>query len=282
MELMQLEQLITVAECGTLSGAALRLHISQPALSRSMQRLEEDLQLTLFDRRKNKITLNQNGQLAVDYAQRILHQAHDMATQLRAFDRSRHTLLLGFCAPIPQQELVSVASSLYPELTIASELRGTAELEQGLQDGTYQAVVLPHATNDETLICARYKTEKLFLSLPPTHRLAKCKALHFKDIDGENVLLYTQIGFWNEVCRQEMPHAHFLLQQDQYTFVELIRSSALPCFASDITMQQSDEPSDRVILPILDASACVTYHFVCKADASKRLAGLLHHVRTAK
>ena len=51
-ELYQLEQLLAVAEHGTLSNAAEQLHISQPALSRSMQRLEAELQVTLFTRQK--------------------------------------------------------------------------------------------------------------------------------------------------------------------------------------------------------------------------------------
>lgn len=56
-ELNQMEQLIMVAECGTLAGAAKKLHLSQPALSRSMQKLEEELQVPLFNRKKNKIQL---------------------------------------------------------------------------------------------------------------------------------------------------------------------------------------------------------------------------------
>lgn len=55
----QLEQLLAIAEHGTLTGAAGALHLSQPALSRSMQRLEDELRVTLFDRQKNRITLNQ-------------------------------------------------------------------------------------------------------------------------------------------------------------------------------------------------------------------------------
>lgn len=50
VELSQLEQLLLLAECETLSRAAEQLHLSQPALSRSMQRLETELQVTLFDR----------------------------------------------------------------------------------------------------------------------------------------------------------------------------------------------------------------------------------------
>ena len=65
-EFYQLEQLVAVADCGTLSGAAERLHLSQPALSRSMQRLEAELQVPLFIRQKNRIFLNENGRMAVD------------------------------------------------------------------------------------------------------------------------------------------------------------------------------------------------------------------------
>lgn len=63
IELYQLVQLLAVADCGTMSGAAEQLHLSQPALSRSMQKLEDTLQVTLFDRQKNKISLNKKGSL---------------------------------------------------------------------------------------------------------------------------------------------------------------------------------------------------------------------------
>lgn len=53
-ELNQLEQLIAIAECQTISAAAERLHLSQPALSRSIQKLEAALQVTLFDREKTR------------------------------------------------------------------------------------------------------------------------------------------------------------------------------------------------------------------------------------
>ena len=52
LELYQLEQLVTIANEGTISKAAEKLMISQPGLTRSIQRLEEDLELKLFDRQK--------------------------------------------------------------------------------------------------------------------------------------------------------------------------------------------------------------------------------------
>lgn len=53
-------------------GVVVALAGVQPALSRSMQRLETALQVSLFDRQKNKIELNDNGRMAVEYAGRIV------------------------------------------------------------------------------------------------------------------------------------------------------------------------------------------------------------------
>ena len=100
-EIYQLEQLLAFAECGTLSGAAERLHLSQPALSRSMQRLEAELQVPLFDRQKNKIEFNENGRMAAEYARQVMEKCQDMISRVQAFDRSQRTILLGSCAPAP-------------------------------------------------------------------------------------------------------------------------------------------------------------------------------------
>lgn len=61
IELYELRQFVTFAETGTLSQAAEILHLSQPALSRNMKKLEDDLGITLFERKKNRIELNKNG-----------------------------------------------------------------------------------------------------------------------------------------------------------------------------------------------------------------------------
>ena len=61
IELYELRQFVVFADCGTLSEAAEVLHLSQPALSRNMKKLEEELGIPLFFRRKNRLELNENG-----------------------------------------------------------------------------------------------------------------------------------------------------------------------------------------------------------------------------
>lgn len=68
IEFNQLKHLVAIAKNKTISKAAEELLISQPGLTKSMQRLEEDLGLSLFNRKKNKIELNDNGLLAVEFA----------------------------------------------------------------------------------------------------------------------------------------------------------------------------------------------------------------------
>ncbi len=61
IETYLLEALVAFKDCQTLSAASEKLHISQPALSRSMQKLEEILGVSLFERAKNRLSLNSTG-----------------------------------------------------------------------------------------------------------------------------------------------------------------------------------------------------------------------------
>lgn len=183
-ELYQLTQLIAIAECGTMSGAAGQLHLSQPALSRSMQKLEEELQVTLFDRKKNKIALNQNGELAVQQARRVVQQARDLVEQVRALDRSRHTISIGSCAPAPLWRLVPLVSQLYPEMTVSSEMKDTDVLLEGLKSGAYQFIVLPFEWGGPEYCCFPFEKEKLYFSLPPAHPLSGAQGLYLRILTG--------------------------------------------------------------------------------------------------
>lgn len=268
-ELHQLEQLITVAECGTLSAAAEKLHLSQPALSRSMQKLEAELQVPLFTRHKNKIELNENAEMAVDYARKILWQSQDMIDHLRAFDLSRRTIRVGSCAPMPLWEILPALSSLYPAMTISSEMKDEEKLLQGVLDGTYQFIFLPFEVKEDGSRCRRYMEEHLFFSLPPAHALSGSKTLRLRDLNGETMLLYSCIGFWKKALEKEMPDTHFLIQTEASALGELVRASALPSFITDLVMEREGEVPNRVNIPISDPEASVTFYLAYPSDLEK-------------
>ena len=278
-ELHQLEQLIAVAKCGTLSRAAEELHISQPALSRSMQKLESELQVELFLRSKNKIELNDNGRLTVEYARKVMGQANDMMEQVRSYDRNQRTIFIGSCAPAPLWELTPVLSTLYPNKAVSSEMKNPDVLLQGLMRNDYQIIILPEPVESEELYCTRWGEEHLLFSLPPAHPLSGSKGLHLSDMDGETMLLFSQIGFWKRIPSEKMKSSHFLVQKESYDFEELIRHSALPYFSSDLAVRQQGTIPNRIFIPILDPEANITYYFVTKKQSRNRFSALLERIR---
>jgi DNA-binding transcriptional LysR family regulator len=84
LQLQQLEQLIAFADQGTLSKAAEVLLISQPSLTRNMQRLEDDLGVQLFQRNKNKLILTETGKYTVQQARN-----GNLATPSRQSDKDK-------------------------------------------------------------------------------------------------------------------------------------------------------------------------------------------------
>lgn len=265
IEIYLLEQLTAVARCGTLSAASEELHMTQPALSKSMQKLETILELNLFDRKKNKITINETGILAAELAEQILKQEENMIVQLRHFDKSKHTIALGSCAPIPISELVPLLSEHYPHHTISSLLEEDEEkLFQDLLHEQYQLIVLSHSLADENLYVQEYFTEQLYLLVPVEHPLSKYDALHFSDFDGQNILLHSKIGSWNEVARANLPNAHFMVMDSLDAIGNVFETGAFPAFTTDYFINKFPANENVKAIPILDEAATMQYYCICQ------------------
>ena len=173
LELELLYHLLAVEKYGTLSAAAEALHISQPSLTRSMKKLENEFGTALFERTKNKVSLNEAGRLAVSEAKRVTRAAEEMSARMASYVRSRYTVFVGSCAPAPMWELTPILSQLYPDMTIATELKDPKDLMTGLKNETYQIIITDSPVNEEGISCREFLSEHLYISLPAAHPLAK-------------------------------------------------------------------------------------------------------------
>ena len=283
IEIYLLEQLVAFETYGTLSAAAEYLHISQPALSHSMQKLEELMGVPLFHRQKNRLALNENGRLTAEYARKILEQERDMVERVRLFDKSRRTITLGSCAPVPVSDIVPLLSGQYRGMTISSEIvNSDEELMEGLMKGSYQIVVLHHDPKKDVLYAVPFRRERLYLSVPEQHPLAEKDEIVLSDIDGQNILLFTQIGFWYEFCKEKLPHVHFLMMNEFDAFSEVAEAGSFPSFASDVLLRQNGMPEGKKIVPILDPEVDVTYYLVCKTTDQKLFQPVFRRLHTIK
>lgn len=261
LETNQLSQLITVADTKTLSKAAEILHISQPALTRSIQKLESELNVTLFDRQKNKITLNKTGELAVSHARRILADVEQMTQSIQAFERSLHTISIGSCAPAPIVELLYYLTEKFATMTFSSETVNPDSLVLGLKNNTYQIIITNSPVKDSEICCLEFCREQLFLTIPPAHPLAAKKDGIFADeLAGETMLLFKEIGIWESFIKAKMSQTDFIIQDRDDAFNALIRASALPAFATNLTLKRNDRRQNRIIIPFLDDEAKMTFY----------------------
>lgn len=280
VEIYLLEQLDAFARCGTLSAASEELHISQPALTRSMKKIEEEFGVTLFDRQKNRLYLNENGKLAAERAAHIIEEDQDMVRIVRAFDKSRRTIALGSCAPVPAYELTPHLQRMYHEMTISSDTQTDSILLEGLKNGTYQLIVLHDLPTDDTLHFAECGRESLAVSVPPAHPLAAFDSISFADLEDVPMLQYTKVGFWYELTLKKIPHPHLLLQENREAFTEIADASALPTFFSSYFNKfERRSTANRRIIPLSDPEASVTYYLVCLKNEYPRFRAFFSHLK---
>ena len=271
-----LQNLVVFAEEKTLLRAAERLNVSQSALTRAMQKLEEECDATLFYRSKNKIALNEVGEEAARSAREILRAQEEMLARIKKMDAANREISFASIAPAPIFELNPILKRLYPGVQIKSELKNTEEeIFSGLVAGDYTFVIskTPHRERslaDADYISKEYFKEGLEVFVPENHRLSRRKAIHLKDLAGETFLMLSELGFWAEIKKAKIPGAKFITQEQSETLKDLVESSNLLTFITDIAQNSKNfvtyEQKGRVAIPILDREVNVTFYIVCKKE----------------
>ena len=89
MERSQLIYVVTVAECGSVTRAAEKLHLSQPSLSNQIIHLEQELGIALFARVRKRVHLTEAGEVFVRHAQRILNDMQALAERMEDYAANR-------------------------------------------------------------------------------------------------------------------------------------------------------------------------------------------------
>ena len=273
MELYQLEELAALSEYGSISKAAESVGVSQPAMSRSMKLLEEDIGVSIFQRTSNTIELNDTGRLAASLAIEITSNVKKAMEEIRDFDRRKRIILVGSEAPAPLWSVVSMLSSIEEGKTVAGEMRAKRLLVDGLRNGTYRYIITTEPIEIDGFTTSRLGEENLLFILPDNHRYANRKSLTFKDLDGENMLLYEKIGSWKDLPNTMMPSSRFLIQSDREAFEELVMKSQIPSFATDLVFTSLD---GKVAIPISDKEAHVVFYI---SSRSKDYASLSYFTK---
>ena len=274
LELEQLRQLDMIAQCGTMQAAAVRLHLSQSALSRSVRRLEDDLGQQLFDRTRNSMRINAAGQMALEHARAILAEEQRLRDDFAALSKRARTLRVASVAPAPTWRLSALALERDPTAIIEPDLVSEEEARTRLLNGACDLAITASPVDLPTTSSRELLHEDLYANVPKGHALYGRKSLTFSELDGHTFLVYGGIGHWHQVHERMLPYAQCVTQSDRTVFLQQMRTSSLLTFTTNAPENTSVHESRKPI-PITDPEAHVTFWVSARTDAPEQVAALL-------
>lgn len=196
MDLRRIRHFNVLAETLNFSRAAERLHIAQPALSVSIQKLEAELGTRLFERTPSGVVLTPSGQSALVEARRLLYHGEQLLRTARdAASGYGGRLRIGFVGSSIYRVLPTLIPAVrhqYPGLELVlSECTSSRILvllrEEALDVGIVRTPLLqPHGATLHVL-----HRDRFVAAMPAAHPMAGRKSFHLKELAGEPFVMYT-------------------------------------------------------------------------------------------
>lgn len=193
MELLQLHYFRTVAKLEHMTRAAEQLHIAQPALSKTISRLEEDLGVPLFDRRGRQIRLNSFGKAfleRVEAALNLLEEGRREVSEMAGLEQGSVHLTTSSLDLLA--EPLSAFVARHPKVSFRITQASTEEMalliEEGEADLGFTAVPIERPGFQSVTALS----EEVYLAVPPGHRLADRKSVKLREVADEPFIGYKE------------------------------------------------------------------------------------------
>lgn len=189
MELSQLKYFSTVARLGNVSKAAQELYVTQPNLSKSIARLEEELGVPLFDHRKGKIVLNDYGRCFLSSVNLSLAELENGVQSIqRMYESSQNILALG--SPIDDliPDVLRSFAVAHPEIGIRQFGCSTQELVERLNRRTLDLAVTARPVGGDNFVFDELGRSEFVILVGRNHPLANRKHVSVAELAREKLI----------------------------------------------------------------------------------------------
>ena len=193
MTLTELKYIVAVARERHFGKAAESCHVSQPTLSGAIKKLEEELDVKLFERSAGEVGVTLLGEEIIQQAQTVLEQAaiiKDIAKRRK--DPLMGTLKLGVIytiAPYLLPDLVRQVLHQMPQMSLVLQETFTVNLLEMLRTGEIDCAILAEPFPDAGLAVAPLYDEPFLAVVPAGHRLAEQDVVSSQELKKETLLL---------------------------------------------------------------------------------------------
>jgi DNA-binding transcriptional LysR family regulator len=291
MELRHLRYFVAVGEEQHYGRAAERLHVAQPALSRQIQDLEQEIGVTLFDRLPRGVRLSAAGGSFLDDARRILQQVNEAAMRAGRVARGQSgTLRVGFTESASWHGVVPDSLRHFRAMQPEAELQlcPSASLEQmdAVRSGRLDAgfvFSMPKSDSDldQLLVAVHY----LVLAAPKGHPLTRIRKLRLRQLNDMPFVWFPRRqspAYYDrlmQTCFRGGLKTPNIVQEavDQATMLSLVSCRLGVAFVSEPTRWR--RPAGVVLLPVEDLNLPLPLSLIWRKDnASPLLARFLADV----
>jgi DNA-binding transcriptional LysR family regulator len=209
VELRHLRYFVAAAETENVSRAALKLHVSQPALSRQIRDLEDEIGFCLLERTAKSVRLTQAGRAFLSDARALLQQADEVVKKARAIAGAESTELKVGYSPAATARILPAILRAYQRVTSKAQVKlhdwSNEENVAGLRDGRLHLAFVVRPPREASLEGIRFEElvrERICLAVPPHHAFATRRSVSLADAASEPFIGLT---------REEYPDYHSFL-----------------------------------------------------------------------
>ena len=194
MTLRHLKIYLEVYRTENITHAARQLNMTQPAVSRAIQEIENYYGIRLFERMNRHLCVTESGKALYQYALHIVDSFDQMEMKLRNWDEIGR-LRVGTSITIGNALLPQVLSRFrqeHPSLTVQATVTNGAMLQQALLDNRLDFAVIECAVHHDQLSSEVIGSDRLVLIMPPEDPRARCDRLRLEDVAFDPLLLREQ------------------------------------------------------------------------------------------
>lgn len=186
MELLQLQYFLAVARLEHVTEAARSLHVTQSSLSKTIQRLEEDLGVPLFDRTGRKLRLNEFGSRFLRRAERALFELEQGKQELSDLSSPEHgTIELAVTNASKLPHILREFRKKHPHIQFHVQMLTTQEMITLLHRGEVDFCLSSPPMQEDDIECQIVFVDPILVAVPKGHRLADRSSVSLTELQDE-------------------------------------------------------------------------------------------------
>jgi DNA-binding transcriptional LysR family regulator len=193
-DLRRLQYFVAVARERNFTRAAERLHIAQPALSRQVRLLEQELGVELLHRTTHEFELTEAGEFLLERGQVLLSSADELWRSVRTYGTGeRGEVVIAYGASASYEtgpRLLQRLTARHPGIQVTTSVRSTGEIVAGVGDGSIDLGLVRCPSPAPELEARPIRSERQVLLLRRDHRLASRSSVSVADLAEETLLLH--------------------------------------------------------------------------------------------